>query len=142
MRRIDDDLAAIADGRFQLVHALGRRPDVVVHRRHDREHALEWLFHVDDVLSGREVCRRRLGRSWRTGVQARQPVAFCHQAKARARARALEAMKAASGPAYDVFFPPEVLVDVPEGSKLLKEIGNKQYYETKGGDILVVDTNG
>jgi len=62
--------------------------------------------------------------------------------KARARARALQAMKAASGPAYDVFFPPEVLVDVPEGSKLLKEIGNKQYYETKGGDILVVDING
>ena len=62
--------------------------------------------------------------------------------KARARARALDGMKAASGPAYDVFFPPEVLVDVPEGSKLLKEIGNKQYYETKGGDILVVDING
>jgi len=62
--------------------------------------------------------------------------------KEKARQRALESMIASSGPAYDVFFPPEALVDVPEGSKLLKEIGNKQYYETKGGDILVVDING
>ena len=59
--------------------------------------------------------------------------------KARARATALESMKAQSGPAYDVLFGGSGKVDLPEGSKLIREIGGKKYYETKNGDILVVD---
>lgn len=58
--------------------------------------------------------------------------------KAKARKTALESMIAQSGPAYDVLFPgPEI--SLPEGSKLIKEVGGKKYYETQGGDILVVD---
>ena len=58
--------------------------------------------------------------------------------KAEARKTALSSMIAQSGPAYKVLFPgPEITL--PEGSKLIREIGGKKYYETKGGDILVVD---
>jgi len=60
--------------------------------------------------------------------------------KAKMREKALEAMIAQSGAAYEVLFPEEqASLDLPEGSKLLREIGNKKYYETPDGDILVVD---
>jgi len=60
--------------------------------------------------------------------------------KAKMREKALEAMIAQSGAAYEVLFPEEqASLDLPEGSKLLREIGSKKYYETPDGDILVVD---
>ncbi len=60
--------------------------------------------------------------------------------KARMREKALESMIAQSGAAYGVLFPEEqASLDLPEGSKLLREIGTKKYYETPDGDILVVD---
>ena len=60
--------------------------------------------------------------------------------KAKMREKALEAMIAQSGAAYEVLFPEEqASLDLPQGSKLLREIGNKKYYETPDGDILVVD---
>lgn len=60
--------------------------------------------------------------------------------KARMREKALESMIAQSGAAYEVLFPEEqASLDLPKGSKLLREIGNKKYYETPDGDILVVD---
>mgnify|MGYP005989734653 CR=1 FL=1 len=47
---------------------------------------------------------------------------------------------AQSGAAYEVLFPEEqASLDLPKGSKLLREIGNKKYYETPDGDILVVE---
>jgi hypothetical protein len=38
VRGVDDHLATVGDDRFHLVHALGRRPQVVVHRGHDGDH--------------------------------------------------------------------------------------------------------
>ena len=60
--------------------------------------------------------------------------------KTKMREKALEAMIAQSGAAYEVLFPEEqASLDLPKGSKLLREIGNKKYYETPDGDILVVE---
>ena len=49
VRRIDDDFAAVGDGRLRLVDALGGRPQILVHRRHHRQHAIEGLVEPDDV---------------------------------------------------------------------------------------------
>ena len=81
---IDDHLTAVGDDRLHFVHALGRRPQVIVHLRHDRKHAPERPVLVDDVQPGREIGRRRPGCFHRTGVQTGQPLALDHQSQAGA----------------------------------------------------------
>ena len=39
VRRVDDHLTLVGHHRLELVHALGRHPDVFVHPGHDRQHA-------------------------------------------------------------------------------------------------------
>ena len=46
---VNHDFAAIGDGRLHLVHAFCGGPQIVIHRRHYREHAPVWLVHPLDV---------------------------------------------------------------------------------------------
>ena len=61
VRGVDDDLASVGNGRLHLVHALGCRPDVIIHMGHDREHTPERPLDPDDVALGREIGRGRIG---------------------------------------------------------------------------------
>ena len=58
VRRVDDDLAAVGHRGLGLVNALGCRPQVLIHGRHDGQHAIEGLVEPDDMTPGGE--RRRL----------------------------------------------------------------------------------
>src|SRR6202158_5779438 len=57
MRSVDDDLGAVGNRRFELVHPLGGGPNIVVHCGHDREDPPERLGHVGDMLFFRPFSR-------------------------------------------------------------------------------------
>jgi hypothetical protein len=59
--------------------------------------------------------------------------------KRRARQRALESMKALSGPAYEVLFGEAEETGIPAGSQFLKRVGGTSYYRIPDGDIIAVD---
>ena len=82
VRRVNHDFAAIGDDRLGLVHAFRGRPEVVVHRRHHREHALERPIDPDDVTAGGE--RGRLPpRLARVAAVQRPPRPSCVTTSAR-----------------------------------------------------------
>ena len=56
-----------------------------------------------------------------------------------ARQRALESMKAQSGPAYEVLFGEAEETGIPPGSTFLKRSGGTSYYRDPNGDIIAVD---
>ena len=49
MRRVDDQLAAVRDDRFQLIHAFAGDPQLIVHRRRARQNLAEWPRDARDV---------------------------------------------------------------------------------------------
>src|SRR6185295_3619384 len=51
VRSIENDLAAIRDGRLEFVHALGAGPDVVIHLGQDRKSAAKRTIFPSHVLS-------------------------------------------------------------------------------------------
>ena len=59
--------------------------------------------------------------------------------KRRARQRALESMKAQSGPAYEVLFGEAEETGIPPGSQFIKRVGDTSYYRDPNGDIIAVD---
>lgn len=59
--------------------------------------------------------------------------------KRRARQRALESMKAQSGPAYEVLFGEAEETGIPPGSQFIKRVGGTSYYRDPNGDIIAVD---
>ena len=59
--------------------------------------------------------------------------------KRRARRRALESMKAQSGPAYEVLFGEAEETGIPPGSQFIKRVGSTSYYRDPNGDIIAVD---
>lgn len=56
-----------------------------------------------------------------------------------ARQRALESMKAQSGPAYEVLFGEAEETGIPPGSQFIKRVGGTSYYKDPNGDIIAVD---
>lgn len=56
-----------------------------------------------------------------------------------ARQRALESMKAQSGPAYEVLFGEAEETGIPPGSQFIKRVGDTSYYKDPNGDIIAVD---
>ena len=86
VRRVDDDFAAVGDRRLRLVGALGGRPEVVVHRRHDRQHAIERLVDPDDVAPRRERGRLPPGLVDVAAEQARDAVVRDDEREQRERA--------------------------------------------------------
>lgn len=68
---VDHHFASIGHRRLHLVHALGRDPEIVVHLRHDREHALDRSIEPHDVASRREISRLRPGFGHGSAVDPR-----------------------------------------------------------------------
>ena len=59
--------------------------------------------------------------------------------KRKARQRALESMKAQSGPAYEVLFGEAEDTGIPAGAQFIKRVGGTSYYRDTNGDIIAVD---
>src|SRR5215216_3581396 len=58
VRSIDDHFTAIGDNRLQLVEALGCGPDVLILRRHDRQHSAHRMIKISDMGLRRDVGAR------------------------------------------------------------------------------------
>ena len=59
--------------------------------------------------------------------------------KRKARKRALESMKAQSGPAYGVLFGEQEETGIPAGSTFIKRSGGTSYFRTPDNEIIAVD---
>src|SRR5512133_3672249 len=66
---IDDQFTAISDDRLELVEALCRGPDVLILRRHDRQHPACRMIKIGDMGLRRDVGAGRPGVLRRTESQ-------------------------------------------------------------------------
>ena len=82
VRRVDDQLTAVGEHRFEFVHRFAARPDLLIHLGRAGEDRVEWPLLVHEVTLPRQIARAVPCAFRRPGKQPGQPRPFHDHAKA------------------------------------------------------------